>query len=247
MRRLIILLILLICITGARAQSLMGTTGWLNIPTADMQEDGTFFLGGSYLNGNYIKTYGGGDYNALTYYLNITFLPFMEVSFGNTHLLNYNEGNATVDRRFSFRLRAIRERKFVPAIVIGAHDVYSSISKEANTNQYFSSLYIVATKNIQVKRSEIGLTLGYGFNAFRNNQFVGIFGGVSFSPSFLRQLTLIAEYDAESFNLGGNVLFFKHLFVYAMVKDIKYFSGGIAYRVYLLNKLKTNRKKKSNK
>lgn len=247
MKNFFIIFVLMLSIYGARSQTIMGTTGWLNMPTADMQKDGTFIAGGSYLNGEYIKTYGGGDYNALTYYLNITFLPFLEVSFGNTHLLNYNEGNATVDRRFSVRLRAVREREFIPAVVIGAHDVFSSISREANTNQYFSSLYIVATKNIPVKRSEFGITLGYGFNAFRNNQFVGFFGGVSFSPSFLRQLTLIAEYDAESFNLGGNILFFKHLFVYAMVKDFKNFSGGIAYRIYLLNKLKKNRKKKSNK
>ena len=223
MRNIFIILVLTLNISIAQAQTLIGTTGWLVIPTADMQKDGTFFLGGSYLDGNYIKTYGVGDYNGITYYLNVTFLPFLEVNFGNTHLFNLTEGSSTVDRRFSARLRVIRERKFIPAIVIGAHDAFSSISKEANSNQYFSSLYIVATKHIPVKRSEFGITLGYGFDVFRNNQFLGLFGGISFSPSFLRQLTLIAEYDGQGFNLGGNILFFKHLFVYAMARMLNIF------------------------
>ena len=247
MRSIFIILVLTLNISVAQAQTLMGTTGWLVIPTADMQEDGTFFFGGSYLDGNYIKTYGGGEHNGITYYLNVTFLPFLEVSFGSTHLFKYSEGSHTVDRRFSFRLRAVRERKFIPAIVIGAHDAYSGIAKEKNTNQYFSSLYIVATKHIPVKKSEFGVTLGYGFDVFRNNQFLGFFGGISFSPSFLRQMTLIPEYDGQGFNLGGNILFFKHLFVYAMAQDVKYFSGGIAYRVYLLNRVKEKAKKRKNK
>lgn len=248
MRKAISILVLLMSISVAsNAQSLLGTTGWLNIPTAEMQEDGTFYLGGSYIDGNYIESYGGGEYNAIAYYLNLTFLPFLEVNFGSTHLLNLPGGDNTVDRNISLRLRAVRERKFVPAIVIGAHDLYSSISKEKKTNQYFSSLYIVATKHIPVKRSEFGITLGYGFDAFRNSQYEGLFGGISFSPSFLRQLNVIAEYDTKGINLGANMLFFKHLFIYAMVYDLNSLSGGIAYRVYLLNNMKKKRKVKKRK
>jgi hypothetical protein len=230
------------CISTSSGQSLFGTTGWLNIPSAEMQEDGTFFLGGSYINSQYIDNYGSGDYECLTYYFDLTFLPFLEISFGNTRLLNYNEGdNYTVDRRFSFRVRPLKERKYVPAIVLGAHDVYTSIQAGADFNQYFNSIYIVATKHIPVKRSEFGLTLGYGFDFFNSNQFIGLFGGVSFSPSFARQLKLIAEYDGQGINIGGNVLCFKHLFLYAMLHDFKHFSGGLAYRVYLLNKVKKKR------
>ena len=108
------------------------------------------------------------------------------------------------------------------------------------------SAYIVATKHILVEKSEFGFTLGYGFNVHQHIQNKGIFGGISFSPSFLRQFNLIAEYDGKNYNLGGNILFFKHLFVFAMAHDFKYFSGGIAYRVYLLNYYKKNRQKKKN-
>ena len=232
----------------AQSQSLLGTTGWLNIPSAEMQEDGTFYIGGSYINSEFIDAYGTGKYDCLTYYADITFLPFLEVSFGNTRLLNFPGETYTVDRRFSFRFRALRERKYIPAIVIGAHDLYTSIPSESKTNQYFSSIYIVATKHIPVKKSEFGVTIGYGFDVFQNNQFIGFFGGVSFSPGFYRPLKFIAEYDGKGFNLGGNVLLFKHLFVYAMLQDVQYFSGGLAYRVYLLNNVKKKRKaKKKNK
>ena len=100
----------------------------------------------------------------------------------------------------------------------------------------------MATKNIPVSGSAFGLTLGYGVQAFRNNQFLGLFGGVSFSPGFYRPMKFIAEYDGDGFNLGVNAMFFRHLFVYVMAQDFQYLSGGIAYHVYLLNKLKKKRK-----
>jgi hypothetical protein len=81
---------------------------------------------------------------------------------------------------------------------------------------------------------------------FRNNQFEGIFGGASFSPSFLRQMRILAVYDSENINLGADILFFKHLFVYAMISDFHYFSGGFAYKVYLLNNVKKKKKAKKN-
>jgi len=247
MRRIVIILVLFLSVAATHAQSLLGTTGYLNIPSADMQEDGTFYLGGSFINKQYIDSYGTGEYNVFTYYFDLTFLPFLEINFGSTRLLDYPFERYTVDRRFSIRFRPLRERKYIPAIVIGVHDLYTSIPKENETNQYFSSMYIVATKNIPVKRSEFGVTLGYGINAFRNNQFLGLFGGVSFSPGFYRPLKFIAEYDGKDVNLGLNIMLFNHLFVYAILQDFKYVSGGIAYHVYLLNNIKKKRKEKKRK
>lgn len=246
MRKIIVILLFIFLFSKANSQSLFGTTAWLNTPTAEMQEDGTFYLGSSYVSSNFIESLGDGKYNAFTYYFNVTFLPFMEVNFGSTRLFDNEDDNNTVDRRFSFRFRVLRERKYIPAIVVGVRDVYTSISNESNGNQYFSALFAVATKHIQVKESEFGLTLGYGFDAFKNNQFKGFFGGVSFSPSFLREMRILAVYDSENFNLGADILFFKHLFVYATVSDFQYLSGGLAYKVYLLNNAKKKKKAKKN-
>lgn len=247
MRRFIFILIVFVFSSTLKGQSIFGTTAWLNTPSAEMQKDGTFYLGSSYINSNMLESLAGGKYNAFTYYFNITFLPFAEVNFGSTGLFDKTDDDNTVDRRFSFRFRILREKKYVPAIVVGVRDVYTSIGKDVNSNQYFSALFAVATKHISVKNSEFGVSLGYGFDVFRNNQFEGLFGGVTFSPSFLRQMRLIAVYDTKNFNLGADILFFKHLFVYAMISDFKYFSGGLAYRVYLLNNVKKNKKSKKKK
>jgi len=247
MKKIIFILVLVVFASGAKAQSVFGTTAWLNTPTAEMQEDGTFYLGSSFINSNMLESLAEGKYNAFTYYFNITFLPFAEVNFGSTGLFDKTDDDNTVDRRFSFRFRILRERKYIPAIVVGVRDVYTSIGKDVNSNQYFSALFAVATKHIAVKKSEFGVSLGYGFDVFRNNQFEGFFGGVTFSPSFLRQMRLIATYDTKNFNLGADILFFKHLFAYAMISDFQYFSGGLAYRVYLLNNVKKKRKSKRKK
>lgn len=239
----VLLIILLTTCNEVQSQSLTGVTGLLNIPSADMQEDGTFFAGINYINQHAFRNFEREPYNRYAWYLDITFLPFLEINFrSTTYKISDDKYNA--DRMASVKLRVLRERKYWPAIVIGGNDIYTPAS--GGGNQFFVSAYVVATKHIPVKKSDIGLTLGYGFKVHQHIQYDGFFGGISFSPSFLRQLNLIAEYDGNNYNLGGNILFFKHLLVFAMAHDLKYFSGGIAYRVYLLNYYKKNRKKKKN-
>ena len=67
----------------ADAQALMGTTGLLHAPTADMQRDKTFLFGGNYLNTHPLSTHFrscevGYTFN---YYINITMFPWLEVSY----------------------------------------------------------------------------------------------------------------------------------------------------------------------
>jgi hypothetical protein len=209
-------------------QSLTGLTGMLNAPTADMLKDGTFYTGVNYLDRNYISDYSRGKYNCLIYYFDLTFLPFLEVNFRNTRQLDNPDHHHTVDRMFSGKLRVLKERKIWPSIAIGANDV---LTTSDIGNQYFGALYLVVTKNIEVKKNLFGGTIGYAFPVFRNNQFSGIFGGISFSPFFLRQFTLMAEYDSKYFNIGGSFLFFKHLYIFGLLQGMERFSGGIAYRI----------------
>ena len=58
------------------AQRSLGVSGLLNIPSADMQEDGTFMAGGNYLPQEMLPQEWG--YNSGNYFVNLTFLPFME-------------------------------------------------------------------------------------------------------------------------------------------------------------------------
>lgn len=222
----------------ASGQSLTGLTGMLNAPSANMQKEGTFYLGANYLNKNHIQSYGNARYNCLAYYFDLTFLPFLEVNFRSTRLLDREGGGYTVDRMISLRAQLLREKKYIPSVVVGAHDLHTSVN--GSGNQYFGALYVTSSKKMFLFNNEIVISLGYGLKPFRNNQFKGIFGGVSYRPSFLHQFILMAEYDSQTLNIGCSVLFFKHLYVFTMAQGLKYFSGGIAYKIFLIKEKKNN-------
>src|SRR5574344_581704 len=73
---------LLCCFVSVKAQYSMGNTGLLNIPSADMQETGTFMGGGNYLpEGMTPFAFDTGNY-----FVNITFLSILELSYRCTLL-----------------------------------------------------------------------------------------------------------------------------------------------------------------
>ena len=89
-RNTVILVMLLALGSRVNAQTMYGTTGLLHAPTADMQRDKTFMVGGNvlhltplhYISSNEIKY-------TFNYYLNITIFPWLEV--GYTCTINYAE------------------------------------------------------------------------------------------------------------------------------------------------------------
>ena len=70
MRRLILFLLFFVMIGAVHAQFTYGTTGLLNMPTADMQRDKTFMFGGGFLEKH--ATPARWTYNTFNYYLDIT-------------------------------------------------------------------------------------------------------------------------------------------------------------------------------
>jgi len=209
------------------AQTLTGTTGLLNIPSADMQADGTFIMGTNYLPEINQPAWG---YNTGNYYFNLTFLPFLEVAYKCTLIKTPSTGRYTQeDRSINLRMQLIKERDYFPSILIGVHDIYT----HTNKNQYFGASYIVLTKHIEINTNILGITSGYGAKLLRNNEFVGLFGGITFTPAVFKPITFMGEYDSIGINLGGSLLVFKHLYLFSMAQRLKYFSGGIAYRIKL--------------
>jgi len=237
----LVLLLLSLFRSGSEAQSLTGVTGLLNAPSANMQEDGTFYTGTNYLNRYYLKDYGYSKYNCVIWYFDLTFLPFLEINFRTTRMLDNPDPSHTVDRMFSGKLRVLKEKKYWPSIVLGGNDV---VTTSSYSNQYFGAAYIVITKNFDIKKNILGGTLGYSYPLFRHNQFVGFFGGISFSPSFLRQVTVMVEYDSQYFNVGGSVLFFKHLYLFALLQGMENVSGGIAFKVSAFSGFKSKKSQK---
>ncbi|MGZ2371944.1 YjbH domain-containing protein [Ancylomarina sp. YFZ004] len=243
-------LLLLICFPlWLSAQATSGSTGLLNIPSAEMQRDGTFMFGSNYLPENI--TPSAFSYNTGNYFLNLTFLPFLELTYRCTLFKMENSGRYTnQDRSFTFRAQLLKEKKYLPALLIGGNDIFSSSPGEndildaspGSKSRFYRTVYSVASKNFNWKGYNIGLSLGSGLGAYNGGQLDGVFGGVSVSPSFMKQFSLIAEYDSQSLNVGASVLLFKHLYLHAFANDLKHFVGGFAYKIYLKgNKLRVNK------
>lgn len=240
MKQFILSILLLIYASLSVAQSTSGSTGLLNIPSADMQQDGIFMAGGNYLPEAF--SLNAFPYNTVNYYFNVTFLPFVEINYRLT-LIKTERSKAKYgeqDRSFGVRLRLFKEKKYIPAIVIGGNDIYSQESGKGN--QFFSSLYGVGTKTFQAKGHIFKVTAGIGFNAFSRNQLEGFFGGITYSPAFLQKLSLMADYDTNAVNLGASALFFKRLYLNVFLNDFNNIVGGLALKLPLYNSNKSTDK-----
>jgi len=210
------------------AQPTAGTTGLLNTPTAEMQRDGTFMAGTTWLPKAMMPQ--EWNYHTWNYYLNITFLPFLEVNYRCTLLKIQSTGKYNQDRSVSMRCRLLQEQRYVPSLVTGVNDLYTS---SKNGNQYFGAAYAVTTKTGSIGRSILKLSAGYGFAAFENSEMTGLFGGLSFSPGCLKIVEFIMEYDSKVFNPGCSVILFDHLRFMLFAYDLKYYAGGLTYKIYL--------------
>ena len=146
--RLLVLTLLIIGVhQHIQAQYMLGTTGMMNIPTADRQKPGTVMLGGNYLPKQMMPA--RFDYNTGNYFVSISFFSFLELAYRETLIKGdyisskpkYNQQ----DRSYSIRLCVWKEGKFLPGIALGANDPIAD--KGANT---FQSYYGVITKKIDL-------------------------------------------------------------------------------------------------
>lgn len=229
------------------AQMNFGTTGLLNAPSAEMQDSRTVMLGGNFLNEE-ITPYPW-TYHTFNYYLNVTIFPFMEVAYTATMFKAKTIGidwmvdpekYCNQDRYFSARFRVIKEGQFwehMPAVVVGTSDPYTeSYSGEiasAEGNGYFSRFYIAATKHLSIGTERFGITIAYIYNNRKHKRLNGISGGITYEPSFVPNLRLIADYDNRDFAIGASYLLFDQLYAQFELQRFKYFTGGICYKIHL--------------
>jgi hypothetical protein len=221
----------------AQAQSLTGTTGYFNIPSADLHSDKTLFFGTSLLHKDY-KEWGNPDYHGMAFYATSAFLPFMEISIRYSRMIDLpsEQYESTVgDRMASARIRPLKEGKYYPSIVIGVQNFFTTL--ESGNASHFNSSYIVATKNIYLNKilGKVGLTAGYGAELFTSAdyQFIGFFGGINISPKNMEWLELMLEYDADKWNAGTRITILKHLVILAGLEGMDAFSFGVNYRFKL--------------
>lgn len=205
------------------AQSTLGVTGLLNSPSAEMSPDGTVKIGGNFLPKGFLPD--TWDYNTFNYFVNITFVPFAEISITNTALDNFNIGRITnQDRAICLRVRPLKEGKYWPAVVIGSNDVLTTYSgiEAGSGNKYFGTTYLALTKHFDLAGNTIGVHTAYNIPvSVHANQKFPISGGVSFTPKFYRDLNVIAEYDTKHFNIGANIIVFKYLYFQFFLNQFK--------------------------
>lgn len=241
MYKTLLLLLIFFAPCVAKAQQTLGTTGTLNAPSARMQRDMTVMMGGNFLNKNITPPAFG--YHTYNYFLNATLLPFLEVSYTCTlfkatdKFVPQKKGRfVNQDRSISARIRLLRERQFIPAIVIGGNDVFSSTSNnklDVSSNQYFSRVYIALSKCFAIRNEKIDVHVAAIYYRQQKGKGNNISAALSYTPSIAQNLNLIAEYDSRFFNIGANYLLFNHLFLQTSLSQGKYFSGGLCYKIYL--------------
>jgi hypothetical protein len=226
------ILLLLVSSYNANAQSTAGISGLLNSPSADMAEDGTVKIGGNFLNKTIVPE--GWSYNTINYFLNITFLPFFEASITNTAFDLWNEGRfSNVDRAINVKFRPVKEGKYWPSVAIGSNDVITTTSliSSGGGNKYFGKAYLALSKHINFNGHIIGLHMAYNhvISDILKIDFP-ISGGISYAPSFYKELNLIVEYDTNNFNVGANIIVFKFFYFQVLMQNLKYPSVGAHFQ-----------------
>jgi len=230
MHRARITLLLLLLPLAVASQTVIGTEGLLNVPTADMRHAGTFDGGASLIDNDllYSKNYKTG-----IYYINFTPFSWMEITYRETLLKTRKSaaepkkiGYYQQDRSTTLRLRPLREGRWWPSVVVGANDIYSD-----HGGSRYACFYGVATKNIALPRiGTLGLTAGYAYARKKGTTYDGVMGGFSFSPAFWPALRIMGDYDTRGFNVGAGAILFKHLCLTCFTNKMKGVNATVSYR-----------------
>lgn len=213
-------------------QSVSGVPGYVRVPTASFHEDGTLYFGSGFLPQQYLP-YTHNSYDALAVYCSLTFLSFVEIDLRVTRILGLPEGsNHVVDRVPTIRFRILKEKKWIPSVTIGLHDVVTSLDN--GVARHFGASYLVATKNFHIPAWYINIetTAGYGLSSFiwKNNELMGLFGAVAFSCDKAPWLSLMFDFDGAIPNAGLRVVCFKHLNITAGFLNFSAFTGSVSYQ-----------------
>ena len=161
-----------------------GQSGYINMPSAVVEADGTFSAGYSY-----DSPYGQmwATANILPFlqmtgrYVSITGIPGFTNEKGE---IGSNYGRYK-DKVVDGKLRLWTETDYVPSVAVGMTDLFGT--------ELFKGQYIVATKTLGANKN-IEASLGYA-----RHRPDGVFAGMRWTPSSLPRWSLVAEYDATDY------------------------------------------------
>ena len=132
--------------------------------------------------------------------------------------------------------------EYMPSIVLGVNDPttggindYITGNVDGSSNGYFNKWYIAVTKHFDTLWGELGIHAAYLRNRRTDYPLNDPAFGINFRPIFHKNLNIIAEYDAKTFNVGATyALWADHFNFLFELQDWKYVSAGIVYKVNLL-------------
>lgn len=230
------------------AQQYTGMTGLIHVPSAEMNKEGDARIGVHFINKHQTPdegfSYDGKKYNTFSYYLSITPFSWIELGYTCTLLKQVNSpiydghGYEEKDRYFSLKLQPLKEGKWHPAIAVGCNDISDSYSLFNFDNDaveaLFGNYYVTASKHFFWKSERIGIHIAYRhFVKDYNSKWNGIVGGITYNPSFAKNLRVMAEYTGNEINVGADCLLWKHLLLQFVLQEGKYFSGGLCFQTNL--------------
>ena len=168
----------------AATPTIQGQSGYINMPSAAVEADGTITTGYSY-----DQPYG-------SLWVTATPLPFLQVTgrfvsitgiqgfTNNPGEYGSNYGRYK-DKVIDAKLRLMPESTWLPSVAVGATDLFGT--------ELFNGQYIVASKTFGAARN-IEASIGYG-----NDRPDGVFGGLRWVPASTPGWALVAEYDGNDY------------------------------------------------
>nr|WP_307742733.1 YjbH domain-containing protein [Massilia varians] len=167
----------------AATPTLQGQSGYINMPSAIVEADGTFSSGYSY-----DRPYGAFWVSSTVLprlqitgrYVSINGTLQMENSKDDPYWRNYGRYK---DKVVDAKLKLLSESRWLPTVSIGASDFLGT--------GLFDGQYIVATKMLS---ASLEGTIGYG-----RGRLNGVFAGARWRPQSAPAWALVAEYDANNY------------------------------------------------
>jgi membrane-associated phospholipid phosphatase len=161
-----------------------GQSGYINMPSAWVEPDGTFTAGYGY----------DGPYGA--YWGTATVLPFLQLTgryvsiTGVRGITNQHTGYGSnygryKDKVLDGKVRLWQEAEWMPSVAVGRTDLFGT--------ELFKGTYAVASKSFG-RFHNVEASIGYG-----NRRPSGVFAGVRYAPLAAPGWAFVAEYDANDY------------------------------------------------
>ncbi|WP_265162965.1 YjbH domain-containing protein [Salinimicrobium tongyeongense] len=192
----------------------LGKPGYIATPSAGVFENRPLGFSFSYLPNEY-SIFTNGDRNIIHFYnVRFGFTSFMEVNLSIAHRPLMSEDIGVGDRQLDFRFRLLKEKKYLPALVLGW-------TPPGSVSPVLAHDYLVATKNLTTGIGQFNISAGYGspyvikrknggealdLEVLKKTEFKGVkyltgfFGGISYKP--ISWGGALIEYDSQTFNTG---------------------------------------------